>query len=73
MLDHVADGRVVFPYDEVRIDFVLRAAAYARRRRYGNDLSAARVALVRNHIPHRGPLLEEPSGRLARDGRFCMR
>ena len=42
--DRVADGRVVFPYDEVRIDFVLRAAAYARRRRYGNDPSAARVA-----------------------------
>jgi len=26
VLDHVDDGRVLFPYDEVHVDFVLRAA-----------------------------------------------
>jgi predicted transcriptional regulator len=26
VLDRAADGRVVFPYDEVHVDFVLRAA-----------------------------------------------
>jgi predicted transcriptional regulator len=26
ILDHADDGRIVFPYDEVHVDFVLRAA-----------------------------------------------
>lgn len=26
VLDHADDGRIVFPYDEIHVDFVLRAA-----------------------------------------------
>lgn len=26
VLDHAADGRILFPYDEIHVDFVLRAA-----------------------------------------------
>ena len=26
VLDRAADGRIMFPYDEVRVDFVVRAA-----------------------------------------------
>ncbi len=26
VLDHASDGRVLFPYDEIHVDFVLRAA-----------------------------------------------
>ncbi len=26
VLDHAEDGRIVFPYDEIHVDFVVRAA-----------------------------------------------
>lgn len=26
VLDHAEDGRILFPYDEIHVDFVLRAA-----------------------------------------------
>ena len=37
----------------------------------GTAMRCAVLLLLRNDIPHRGPLLEDPSGRLARDGLFC--
>jgi hypothetical protein len=37
----------------------------------GTAMRCAVFLLLRNDIPHRGPLLEDPSGRLARDGLFC--
>src|SRR6266576_4912125 len=37
----------------------------------GTAAARAVLLLLRNDIPHRGPLLEDPSGRLARDGLFC--
>jgi hypothetical protein len=26
VIEHTEDGRIVFPYDEIHVDFVLRAA-----------------------------------------------
>ena len=40
----------------------------------GTAMRCAVLLLLRNDIPHRGSLLEDPSGRLARDGYFfCAR
>src|SRR5438067_13831376 len=47
------------------------ARAFEDRGGAGTAMRCAVLLLLRNDIPHRGPLLEDPSGRLARDGLFC--